>query len=183
MDNDWDETPKQPKQKTRTNWWRRLALVLLIYSAYSWFADPFRLEYYGYCKKDGKTRDPQALMDKVIEGVIERQVEGGIGFIQYSSVHDFYEKNKNCCRMYAWQSSDEWGYSFQKFSRFVGQMSGVDYYRLSFSYRALKDGAAPFVHSRMSIDSCGRVVSPTEGKSNTYAPDAAANFEFVTGHP
>ena len=186
-DKDWDEAPKLPKAakpRGRTNWWRWLALVLLPYAVFSWYSDPFTLEYYGYCKKDGVTREPQALMDAYIQKTVLDQVKRDDGYIRYDSVLDFYQKNPGCCTMYAWKSPQEGSWAQQRFWKLFDRIffSG-EYYRVWLAYRSRIDDEAPYVRYILYINSCGEVADKFGGSTKSYEPLSGVFPRFITGHP
>jgi hypothetical protein len=186
-DKDWDEAPKLPKPAKPsggTNWWRVLALLLLPYAVFSWYSDPFELEYYGYCKKDGVTRDPQALMNKYIEAIIKEQAEAGDNYVKYSSVQDFYQQNPQCCRMYAWQSLQLYPWWLQRSERLSARLFGHEtFYQISLSYRWRINGSEPYMTSYPVISSCAVPVDGTGGSTREgYYPSGSGSFKFVSGH-
>lgn len=170
--------------KKKSNFWRTLALVLLAYSALNWYYDPWELEYNGYCKADGKTRDPHALMDVVVTDIIKKQANLGAGYVQYSSVQDFYGKNTDTFTMYAWFSPHEIPWWLQKADRILSRWLGYGgNYQLSFIYKSKIDGAEPNIYSVSGVDSCGKIVERSEIHTTAAPPPSHAYFSFETGHP
>lgn len=184
-DKGWDEAPKLPKAakpRGRTNCWRVLALVLLPYAAFSWYSDPFELEYYGYCKKDGVTRDPQALMNKYIEAIIKEQAEAGDNYVKYSSVQDFYQNNPRCCRLYAWMRPQDYPWEWQKATKIINEWRGEARYQLTLSYKAKINDEEPYVLSSPIINTCGEAAEHSALMMKQYSPEDSAPFRFISGH-
>ncbi len=169
--------------KKRTNWWRPLALVLLVYAAYSWNADPFKLEYNGYCKKDGKTRSPQELMDKFVSNIIAKQAAHGFNYIQYDSVPDFYKQNPICCVLFAWQNPKESSWGFQSTDKLFGLLVSDERYQVGISYRSKISDPKPYIGGYPIIDACAETAEEDARSSEYYEPPMTTSpFRFITGH-
>lgn len=135
-------------------------------------------------KKDGVTRDPQALMDKYIETIVKEQAEAGDNYVKYSSVQDFYEKNPRCCQMYAWQSPQEYSWGWQSVSRFAATILKDAYFRVDLTYRSRVVDTEPYVEASPLINACAERVVHMQGRAPSYhPPSGTAAFRFNAGHP